>query len=117
MELIKLSRSKSFEMVNGFGLKLWDKLGAEMSVSPGDDAIEAYKIMDDLIEEVHKESCREYKLFEEPIIQVKKPSVKLDPDANVIAQYKQAVDNENESKVILIETIYNTEKLKNVIKK
>lgn len=117
MELIKISRSKSFEMVNGFGLKMWDKLGAEMSIVPGDDPKEAYKVMDELIEEVHKDSYREYKPFEEPVIQIEKVSVKLDPDEKIIAQYQQAIETANNTKVALMESIYNFEKLKNALKK
>ena len=74
MELTKISRSKSFEMTNGFGLKHWDKLGAEMSLTPGDDPKMAYKVMDELIEETHKESYREYKPFEE-VKQVSKEAI------------------------------------------
>jgi hypothetical protein len=56
MEFTKITRSLSYEMVNGFGLKLWDKLGAEMEVSPTDNPKEGYSHMKMLIEEVHKES-------------------------------------------------------------
>lgn len=56
MEFTKISRSLSYEMVNGFGLKLWDKLGAEMEVTKGADPKDGYAAMKELIEEVHKES-------------------------------------------------------------
>ena len=49
-------------MTNGFGLKTWDKIGAEMSINPTDDPKAGYKAMDDLIEEVHKESYKEFSI-------------------------------------------------------
>lgn len=58
MILTKISRSKSFETINEFGLKRWDKLGAEVELSPGDNAQEAYKMIDELIEETHGKSLK-----------------------------------------------------------
>ena len=76
MELTKITRSKSFEMTNGFGLKIWDKIGAEMSINPTDDPKQGYKTMDDLIEEVHKESYKEFSIVADnvpvPEVQVTK---------------------------------------------
>ena len=56
MEFTKISRSLSYEMVNGFGLKLWDKLGAEMEVKATDNPKDGYAAMKEMIEEVHQES-------------------------------------------------------------
>ncbi len=54
--------------------------------------------------------------YQEPSIQIEKPSVKLDPDTKVIEQYREAVTAGNDTKVKLIENIYNNEKLKDAIK-
>ena len=87
MEFIKITRSLSYEMVNGFGLKLWDKLGAEMEVSPTDNPKEGYSHMKLLIEEVHKESFPGIEStlvqdsYEVPNKQVDK---KADPVSNMI---------------------------------
>ena len=43
-------------MVNGYGLKSWDKLSAEMTIEHGENPKDGYKAMDDLIEEVHRKS-------------------------------------------------------------
>lgn len=87
MELTKITRSKSFEMTNGFGLKIWDKIGAEMSINPTDDPKQGYKTMDDLIEEVHKESYKEFSIVADnvpvPEVQVEKEP-KAHPDTEQI---------------------------------
>ena len=56
MELIKISRSKSFEMINGFGLKRWDKFGLEAGISANEDPIQLYKELDAIIEQSFKDS-------------------------------------------------------------
>mgnify|MGYP007125634825 CR=1 FL=1 len=56
MILTKISRSKSFEMVNGYGLKSWDKFGLEADLSPNEDPIQLYKELDAIIEQSFKES-------------------------------------------------------------
>ena len=56
MELKKISRSKSFEMVNGYGLKSWDKFGLEADITTGEDPIQLYKELDAIIEQSFKES-------------------------------------------------------------
>ena len=56
MILTKISRSKSFEMVNGYGLKSWDKFGLEADITTGEDPIQLYKELDAIIEQSFKES-------------------------------------------------------------
>jgi 3-deoxy-D-manno-octulosonate 8-phosphate phosphatase KdsC-like HAD superfamily phosphatase len=56
MVLTKISRSKSFEMVNGYGLKSWDKFGLEADITTGEDPIQLYKELDAIIEQSFKES-------------------------------------------------------------
>ncbi len=117
MEIKTIAYSKSYEMVTGFGLKHWEKIALEADVTQDDDTQLCLKTLKDQVEAFHKEHNKEVgSPFEEPVTQVNKPSVKLDPDEKIIEQYKQAVANENESKITLMETIYNPEKLKNAIK-
>lgn len=56
MKLTKINRSKSFEMVNGYGLKYWDKLGIEADLGENEDPKECYKELGQLIDETHKEN-------------------------------------------------------------
>ena len=76
MELKKISRSKSFEMVNGFGLKSWEKFQLEGDLAEQENPLEAYvelgKIIDEAFKEAHPKSV-------EPMpqeIQVDKPTPK-----------------------------------------
>lgn len=112
MELTKITRSKSFEMTNGFGLKIWDKIGAEMSINPTDDPKQGYKTMDDLIEEVHKESYKEFSIVADnvpvPEVQVEKPLDKISGYIQVIEltqsvpaleRFKPRVEKENNTEL------------------
>ena len=57
MEIKKISRSLSYEMINAAtGLKFWDKLSAEIEISEGDNPKEGYNHLKKLFEEVHQES-------------------------------------------------------------
>ena len=76
MILTKISRSKSFEMVNGFGLKSWEKFQLEGDLAEQENPLEAYvelgKIIDEAFKEAHPKST-------EPMpqeIQVDKPTPK-----------------------------------------
>lgn len=106
MELTKISRSKSFEMVNGFGLKHWDKLSAEMTINPGEDPKEGYKVMEDLINEVHKESYSEF--GELPIIQIGEKSKPM-MDMIVLKQYNKAILDKDEKTINNIKAQYHVE--------
>lgn len=80
MKLTKITRSKSYEMVNGFGLKSWDKFGLEADMSENENPIELYKELDAIIEQAHKESYQTISFVADnppvPEVQVKKqPSV------------------------------------------
>lgn len=55
MTIEKISYSMSYEMVTTTGLKLWQKLGVEGTLSQNEDPKEGYKALHDLIEETHKE--------------------------------------------------------------
>ncbi len=119
MNIKTVTYSKSYEMVLPFGLKVWEKIGveAELTEEESSDVQGSLKLLKDQVETFHKENNKETdRTFEEPVIQVGKQPVKLDPDASIIAQYKKAVLDENEAKVTLMETIYNNEKLKDAIK-
>lgn len=56
MELTKISRSKSFEMVNGYGLKSWDKFGVEGDLGENESPLEAYNELGKIIDQAHKDS-------------------------------------------------------------
>ena len=43
-------------MVNGYGLKSWDKFGLEADITTGEDPIQLYKELDAIIEQSFKES-------------------------------------------------------------
>lgn len=58
MELKKIFRSKSFEMLNGYGLKYWDKLGIEADLGVNENPKECYKQLGQLIDETHKEQTQ-----------------------------------------------------------
>ena len=78
MVLTKISRSKSFEMVNGYGLKKWEKFGLEADLNENEDPIEGYKQLDLIIDQAYKDS---YKPEPPKEIQVdKKPT----PESNMI---------------------------------
>ena len=78
MKLTKINRSKSFEMVNGYGLKKWEKFGLEADLNENEDPIEGYKQLDLIIDQAYKDS---YKPEPPKEIQVdKKPS----PESNMI---------------------------------
>ena len=105
MNIDRISRSKSFEMVNGFGLKHWDKLSIEMAITPGEDPKEGYKLMDDLINEVHKES---YSQFDElPVIQVERTKPMM--DIIVLKQYNKALLDKDEKTISNIKAQYHVE--------
>ncbi len=80
MILTKISRSKSFEMVNGYGLKSWTKFAIEGDLSEQESPLEAYSELGNIIDEAFKQ---EYPKSVEPPkeIQVdKKPT----PESNMI---------------------------------
>lgn len=76
MELKKISRSKSFEMVNGYGLKSWTKFAIEGDLSEQESPLDAYSELGKIIDEAFKQ---EYPKSVEPPkeIQVKEPEPKL----------------------------------------
>ena len=58
MKLTKIARSKSFEMVNGYGLKRWEKFGIEADLENNEDPIEGYKQLDLIIVQAYKDSYK-----------------------------------------------------------
>jgi len=80
MVLTKISRSKSFEMVNGYGLKSWQKFSLEGELAEKESPLEAYTELGKIIDEAFKEANP--KVVEPPKeIQVdKKPT----PESNMI---------------------------------
>jgi hypothetical protein len=59
MQLTKISRSKSFEMINEFGLKAWDKFGLEGDLGDKEDPLQAYSELGKVIDESFKVSYPE----------------------------------------------------------
>ena len=80
MVLTKISRSKSFEMVNGYGLKSWQKFSLEGELAEQESPLKAYTELGKIIDEAFKEANP--KVVEPPKeIQVdKKPT----PESNMI---------------------------------
>ena len=79
MKLNKIARSKSFEMVNGYGLKSWEKFAIEGDLAEQENPLEAYVELGKIIDEAFKEAHP--KVVEQPKeIQVSKPS----PESNMI---------------------------------
>lgn len=70
MRIDRISRSKSYEMVTPFGLKIWDKLGVEAQLAENEDPKEGYETLGRLIDETHKESLKGWE--EVPIQQERK---------------------------------------------
>ena len=111
MVLTKITRSKSFEMVNGFGLKSWDKFGLEADLSPNEDPIQLYKELDSIIDQAHKESYPDVPIYEDaqvPEKQVDKPTdkiqgwiqvIELTDNLNSLGRFKNSVDNVNDPKL------------------
>ncbi len=80
MVLTKISRSKSFEMVNGYGLKSWQKFSLEGELAEQENPLEAYVELGKIIDEAFKEANP--KVVEPPKeIQVDK---KTTPESNMI---------------------------------
>ena len=80
MQLTKISRSKSFEMVNGYGLKSWQKFSLEGDLAEQENPLEAYTELGKIIDEAFKEANPT--VPEQPKeIQVKKPD---NPVSNMI---------------------------------
>jgi len=93
MKLTKINRSKSFEMVNGYGLKSWQKYGIEGDLSENEDPIQAYKELDSIIDQAHKENNQEVSFVANsapvPVVEVDK---KKDPKQDMIDAIKGCTD-------------------------
>jgi hypothetical protein len=91
MVLTKITRSKSFEMVNGFGLKSWDKFGLEADITTGEDPIQLYKELDAIIEQAHKESYPEISFVAGnapvPVVEVHKPQISIIEELEACTTY------------------------------
>ena len=96
MELKKISRSKSFEMVNGYGLKHWDKFGLEGELAENENPIQAYKELDAMIMQAHKESYPALSVVADnvpvPEVQVKEPETKLTKEERQKAEIASCTD-------------------------
>ncbi len=51
MQIDRLSYSESIEAVNEYGLKLWRKFGAEMTITPTDNLDESKKVLLSFVKE------------------------------------------------------------------
>lgn len=105
MILTKISRSKSFEMVNGYGLKKWEKFGIEADLEKNEDPIEGYKQLDLIIDQAYKDS---YKPEPPKEIQVDKPTdkiqgwiqvIELTQNVPALERFKPQVDKANDKKL------------------
>ncbi|MFZ1749178.1 MAG: hypothetical protein WAU01_03265, partial [Saprospiraceae bacterium] len=107
MELKKISRSKSFEMVNGYGLKSWTKFAIEGDLAEQESPLEAYSELGKIIDEAFKQ---EYPKSVEPPkeIQVDKPTdkiqgwiqvIELTTNVPALERFKPQVDKEHNQKL------------------
>ena len=72
MQLTKISRSKSFEMVNGYGLKMWDKFSLDGELGDKEDPLNGYRELGKVIDSSFKESYPDLQEGKEKIVQVEK---------------------------------------------
>lgn len=56
MQIDRIGRDKSYEMVTPYGLKVWDKVSVSGTISPGEDIQQAYKELDRILEEAHQQA-------------------------------------------------------------
>jgi len=98
MQLTKISRSKSFEMVNGYGLKFWDKLGIEADLGENEDPKDCYKQLGQLIDETHRENNPEISFVagNAPIPELQVGNQKLSPVESMI----ESINSCTEPKVL-----------------
>ena len=54
MQIDRIGRDKSYEMVTPYGLKVWDKVSVSGTISPSEDIQQAYKELDKILEEAHQ---------------------------------------------------------------
>ena len=64
MVITKITYGESYEAVNSYGLKSWNKLGVEIEMEAGESADEAYKTAHQFIKEKLSKQMEE-----EPVIQ------------------------------------------------
>lgn len=109
MELKKIFRSKSFEMLNGYGLKYWEKYGIEGELADKEDPLNAYVELGKIIDEAHKESNPEISFVAGnvpvPVVHVDKPIMSLIEELEAsstyadIQSFRFTVKNEEEKAV------------------
>lgn len=99
MKLTKIARSKSFEMVNGYGLKFWDKLGIEADLGENEDPKDCYKQLGQLIDETHRENNPEISFVAGngpvPIVSIDKP--KMSEEEELIQTINKCTSLEGDS--------------------
>lgn len=79
MELKKISRSKSFEMVNlATGLKIWDKFFLDGDLSENEDPLNGYRQLGSVIDQSFKESYPDLQEGKEKVVLVEKQSNPVD---------------------------------------
>lgn len=66
MKITRITYGESYEAINSYGLKSWNKLGVEIEMEAGDSADEAYKTAHQFIKEKLTKQIEE-----EPVIQKK----------------------------------------------
>jgi len=56
MQIDRIGRDKSYEMVTPYGLKVWDKVSVSGTISTGEDIQQAYKELNKVLEEAHNQT-------------------------------------------------------------
>lgn len=54
MQIDRIGRDKSYEMLGPYGLKVWDKVSVSGTISEGEDIQQAYQQLDKILEAAHK---------------------------------------------------------------
>lgn len=63
MVIDRIGRDKSYEMLSGYGLKVWDKISVSGTISEGEDIHQAYRELDKIIEVTHDETLTQIDLY------------------------------------------------------
>lgn len=86
MQIDRIGRDKSYEMVTPYGLKVWDKVSVSGAIAPGEDIQQAYKELDKILEEAHQQTLSgEYEMKGTKVRDVVEPIDKIQSWKQVIS--------------------------------
>jgi len=102
MKLTKISRSKSFEMVNGYGLKSWQKFSIEGDLAEQENPLEAYTELGKIIDQAFKEA--------NPTVVITNKPKEIQVDKKMTLLFSVWGKNERESKDRAEALVYLLEK-------